>query len=608
MNGAHSGSNTSSRDPLQVKLQLENDLREAESRLETRTRKLQERLRQISQYQNSLQSASSPAPTSPVQPAQEIHYHHHYAPDAATPSSASSSGLSSPRSMEENYDHPSTPLTNGRSPAALEAPSSRHERNDSEEILSRQRYQLLLDEERTTATSAKRKVKQLESDLLQTKKRLQQEMTAAAQKDQRLADLQRKFPTLLGELERTEARCKQLTLDKEELYQQVQALRRELQQVKEEAHAARKSEGKAKSAREQSHQKLLNEVFALNTRLTESVLLVSELRSKRERDQELLLREASRQAQLEQTVASLEKENKELRAQLEQRSAVTFHGARDESERRYFQQEIDFLRAQILRLQDTRLNPLSPSSSASLFSSSSRRSMGKDEESFFEDEDEQELPKPLEVSDEEEEEESIAESQESPSVIKAREEAERIEREKREQEEAEQQQREKQERERKQREEEEARQREQDTVRASPQASGTQEDNEEEEDDEEYVNSSTLRKHLYRPVKNDTTDMVMAKTIRSKLVDGLELLPPNFHRITAGVYQFGTRKIHISLQNNQPVVRVGGGYMIFPAFVKKYGRSECIKIRKLPSYASPSLTDDAATREALHRNSRNSPF
>ena len=102
--------------------------------------------------------------------------------------------------------------------------------------------------------------------------------------------------------------------------------------------------------------------------------------------------------------------------------------------------------------------------------------------------------------------------------------------------------------------------------------------------------------------------MVMAKTIRSKLVDGLELLPPNFHRITAGVYQFGTRKIHISLQNNQPVVRVGGGYMIFPAFVKKYGRSECIKIRKLPSYASPSLTDDAATREALHRNSRNSPF
>lgn len=70
--------------------------------------------------------------------------------------------------------------------------------------------------------------------------------------------------------------------------------------------------------------------------------------------------------------------------------------------------------------------------------------------------------------------------------------------------------------------------------------------------------------------------------IRSRLADGLELLPLNFHRITAGVYQFGTRKIHISLKNNQPVVRVGGGYMIFPAFVKKYGRSECMKVQNHP--------------------------
>jgi len=83
-------------------------------------------------------------------------------------------------------------------------------------------------------------------------------------------------------------------------------------------------------------------------------------------------------------------------------------------------------------------------------------------------------------------------------------------------------------------------------------------------------------------MKNDSTDQVLGKVICSKLADGLELLPPNFHRIMAGVYQFGTRKIHISLQNNQPVVRVGGGYMIFPSFVKKYGRSECIKVQKHP--------------------------
>ena len=84
--------------------------------------------------------------------------------------------------------------------------------------------------------------------------------------------------------------------------------------------------------------------------------------------------------------------------------------------------------------------------------------------------------------------------------------------------------------------------------------------------------------------KNDSTDISLGKIIRSKLADGLELLPPNFKRITHGQYRFGTRKIYISLQNNQPVVRVGGGYMIFTSFVKKYGRSECIKTNRAGLY------------------------
>ena len=67
----------------------------------------------------------------------------------------------------------------------------------------------------------------------------------------------------------------------------------------------------------------MNEVFTLNTRLTESVLLVSELRSKRERDQELMLREASRKAQLEQNLVSLERENKELKSLLQSHTAVS---------------------------------------------------------------------------------------------------------------------------------------------------------------------------------------------------------------------------------------------------------------------------------------------
>src|SRR3990167_4127795 len=68
-----------------------------------------------------------------------------------------------------------------------------------------------------------------------------------------------------------------------------------------------------KNSLEQNNQKLLNEIFTLNQRLTESILLVSELRSKRERDQELLLQESSRKSQLEQSFIVLERENAELK-------------------------------------------------------------------------------------------------------------------------------------------------------------------------------------------------------------------------------------------------------------------------------------------------------
>ena len=90
-------------------------------------------------------------------------------------------------------------------------------------------------------------------------------------------------------------------------------MRREFQQYKEDCHSSRLQDQKVKASLEENNQKILNEVFTLNTRLTESVLLVSELRSKRERDQELMLREATRKAQLEQSIVSLERENKELK-------------------------------------------------------------------------------------------------------------------------------------------------------------------------------------------------------------------------------------------------------------------------------------------------------
>merc|ERR1712137_215577 len=415
------------------------------------------------------------------------------------------------------------------------------------------------------------------AEVLQVKKRLHQEMTASSQKDQKLQELQRKFPTLLSELERTESRCNQLAKDKEELQQQLQALRREFQQYKEESALARKQDQKVKSSLEQNNQKVMNEVFTLNTRLTESVLLVSELRSKRERDQELMLREASRKAQLEQTIISLERENKELKNLLQSHNTANHPGNRysEDSQRQHFQQEIDYLRSQILQQQERHQREISelqtatrnfinsPGATTPVIPNSpkietaeerlakqldeERRKITELEEQLrrqsFEQQEREKSPEesPVKVTEEPESSSSgnfVHESADDHSEVSARSQTGESEKE-------------------------------------EPVAKSSN----------SIMTVTPLRKHLYKPTKNDTTDQMVGKVIRSRMADGLELLPPNFSRIMAGLYQFGTRKIYISLQNNQPVVRVGGGYMMFPAFVKKYGRSECIKVQKHPEYA-----------------------
>jgi hypothetical protein len=43
-----------------------------------------------------------------------------------------------------------------------------------------------------------------------------------------------------------------------------------------------------------------------------------------------------------------------------------------------------------------------------------------------------------------------------------------------------------------------------------------------------------------------------------------------FSKIGEGVYQYGTKKISLSLKNGMPVIRVGGGYMFIDEFLKIY--------------------------------------
>lgn len=74
-------------------------------------------------------------------------------------------------------------------------------------------------------------------------------------------------------------------------------------------------------------------------------------------------------------------------------------------------------------------------------------------------------------------------------------------------------------------------------------------------------------------------------------------LPTNFHRISPGVYQFGTRKVYLQLRNGALMARVGGGFVKFLDFIDRNGPQERIRIRRLASQYGDALapTTSAAT-------------
>lgn len=66
---------------------------------------------------------------------------------------------------------------------------------------------------------------------------------------------------------------------------------------------------------------------------------------------------------------------------------------------------------------------------------------------------------------------------------------------------------------------------------------------------------------VYVPVDNDPVDIAMAKFCRKKL-------PVPFIRECSEIYLFGTKQVHISLDNDVLVAKVpGGGHIPLTEFV-----------------------------------------
>jgi len=94
----------------------------------------------------------------------------------------------------------------------------------------------------------------------------------------------------------------------------------------------------------------------------------------------------------------------------------------------------------------------------------------------------------------------------------------------------------------------------------------------------------------YIAQQGDEIDNMVSDLISQITNSNESIIPSNFMRLSEGVYQFGTRKIHATILAGSLVVRVGGGYMKFVEFVKKYGKFESIKIIKAQGAASKTKT------------------
>ena len=83
---------------------------------------------------------------------------------------------------------------------------------------------------------------------------------------------------------------------------------------------------------------------------------------------------------------------------------------------------------------------------------------------------------------------------------------------------------------------------------------------------------------LYIPVKDDLIDRVLANFINN--YPDRQRLRIMFYRESEGVYQFGTKRVNIRVENNKINVRVGGGYLSIEEFLDQYTPTELEKLSR----------------------------
>ena len=81
----------------------------------------------------------------------------------------------------------------------------------------------------------------------------------------------------------------------------------------------------------------------------------------------------------------------------------------------------------------------------------------------------------------------------------------------------------------------------------------------------QYIIDMKSRIAVYIPVRSDPIDMKLAEYINN--YPDRKKLKIMFMRETEGVYEFGSRKVHVKVAANKIMIKVGGGFLSIDEFL-----------------------------------------
>ena len=93
-----------------------------------------------------------------------------------------------------------------------------------------------------------------------------------------------------------------------------------------------------------------------------------------------------------------------------------------------------------------------------------------------------------------------------------------------------------------------------------------------------YIIDLKSRIAVYIPVKEDPVDKKLAEYINN--YPDRQKLKIMFMRESAGVYEFGSSRVHVKVERGKILIKVGGGFMSIDEFLDQYTPVELEKLER----------------------------